>query len=243
MSALGLLVSASVASADTTTEDFTTQGCSVITPPSPGPGATPYNTVSIQATGAAGGSGNNGDSNAVGQGGYVTGTIVGVSGQLDVCVNVGGGPDPNGTGGYNGGGGGGASGVSLGGDFSTPVLIAGGGGGAGAYEASGNPPREPGAGGNAGYPSGANGGVSYVNTDYLQSCAGGGGSQTQGGSGCQGSGGGGAPSSSGPGQGGTGNGYASAGGGGATMAAARECGAGVAAGRTCAPTGRPQPGT
>jgi hypothetical protein len=112
MSALGLLVSASVASADTTTEDFTTQGCSVITPPSPGPGATPYNTVSIQATGAAGDSGNNGDSNAAGHGGYVTGTIVGVSGQLDVCVNVGFGADPNGTGGYNGGGGGGASGVS-----------------------------------------------------------------------------------------------------------------------------------
>ncbi len=204
MAALGLLVSASVASADTTTLDDTTQGCTTQYSIPSGD-----NSVLIQATGGAGGSGRDADypytsdPNAPGQGGYVTGTIVGVSGQLDVCVGVGGGPSP-GTGGDNfiGGAGGGASGVSLGSDFSTPVLIAGGGGGAGADWLFPNvAPAGPGNGGNAGWPSAQSGGLSHQFESAASSCAGGGGSQTQGGSGCNNDTGG-ATSSSGPGQGG-----------------------------------------
>jgi hypothetical protein len=68
---------------------------------------------------------------------------------LDVCVNSGGGgAGSGGTGGANGGAGGGASGVSLGSEFSTPVLVAGGGGGAAAQSSDG---------GDAGLPTGGTG--------------------------------------------------------------------------------------
>ncbi len=135
------------------------------------------NTVQIQATGASGGYGYQ-SSNRPGSGSTVSGTLSGVSGQLDVCVNVGGGTVNQGPqGAFYGGDGGGASGVSVGSDFSHPVLIAGGGGGGG-----GNPPGESnyqsGAGGHAGYPSGTDGVVSFTSSNNNFACGGTGGSQT-----------------------------------------------------------------
>jgi hypothetical protein len=101
------------------TASFTTQGCTAWTVPAG------TSNVLIEATGAAGGLGLNG--NPGGRGDAVSATLTGLSaGQsLDVCVDSGGG-----SGGAGGGAGGGASGVSLGTDFSSPVLVAGGGGGA-----------------------------------------------------------------------------------------------------------------
>jgi IPT/TIG domain/Putative Ig domain/NHL repeat/Glycine rich protein len=187
---------------------LTTPGCSVQTIPAG------MNTVQIQATGASGGSGYQ-SANPPGKGSTVSGTLSGVSGQLDVCVNVGGGTvnQSNPGGAFYGGDGGGASGVSVGSDFSHPVLIAGGGGGGG-----GNPPGESnyqsGAGGDAGYPSGGNGVVSFTPTNANYSCGGTGGSQTGPGA-CSGfpETTGGATSSSGPGGGGNESGAGASGGG------------------------------
>ena len=150
---------------------ITASGCSLQTIPQGD------NTVAIQATGASGGYGYQ-STNPPGRGSTVSGTLSGVSGQLDVCVNVGGGTVNQGAqGGFYGGDGGGASGVSVGSDFSQPVLIAGGGGGGG-----GNPPGESnyqsGAGGDAGYPSGGNGVVSFTSSNNNFACGGTGGSQT-----------------------------------------------------------------
>ena len=66
-----------------------------------------------------------------GLGDGVSGTLSGLAGGtqvLYVCVDQGGGPSV-----HSGGRGGGASGVSMGSDFSSPVLVAGGGGGGGAF--------------------------------------------------------------------------------------------------------------
>ena len=98
---------------------FTASGCSLQTIPSG------YNTVAIQATGASGSTGNESNTYQPGLGSTVSGTLAGVSGQLDVCVNVGGGSGGPTSQGSVGGAGGGASGVSLGSDFSQLVLIAG----------------------------------------------------------------------------------------------------------------------
>jgi hypothetical protein len=176
--AAGVLATASVATASDNQSAgaspalmITTPGCSVQTIPAG------MNTVQIQATGASGGYGYQ-STNPPGRGSTVSGTLSGVSGQLDVCVNVGGGTVNQGPqAGFYGGNGGGASGVSLGSNFSQPVLIAGGGGGGG-----GNPPGESnyqsGAGGDAGYPSGANGVVSFTSSNGNFACGGTGGSQT-----------------------------------------------------------------
>jgi hypothetical protein len=116
------------------TATFTAPGCSTWPVPSG------VASVNISAVGSVG---------VGGTGDLVSGTLSGLaSGQtLDLCVNYGGG----GTG-TGGGAGGGASGVALGNDFSTPVLIAAGGGGAG-Y--GGGPLTQ---GGSAGSPSGGTGG-------------------------------------------------------------------------------------
>ena len=75
---------------------------------------------------------------------------------LDVCVDQGGGSGgPGQFGGGAGGNGGGASGVSLGADFSSPMLVAGGGGGQGGGGG--------GAGGSAGTPVAGSGGNTFVN--------------------------------------------------------------------------------
>ncbi len=87
-------------------------------------------SVVVTATGARGGNlqdfGNPG-----GTGDRVSATVGGLAAgdSLYVCVDVGGGP--GGAGSFTGGPGGGASGVSIGTDFSHPVVIAGGGGGGG----------------------------------------------------------------------------------------------------------------
>ncbi len=185
---------------------LSTQGCSVQTIPQGD------NTVAIQASGASGGYGYQ-SGNPPGRGSTVSGTLSGVSGQLDVCVNVGGGTVNQVNGGFYGGNGGGASGVSVGSDFSHPVLIAGGGGGGG-----GNPPGESnyqsGAGGDAGYPSGVSGVVSFTSSNNNYSCGGSGGSQTGPGA-CSGfpETTGGATTSGGPGGGGNESGAGAAGGG------------------------------
>ena len=105
------------------TASFSSQGCSTFTVPS---GVT---SIAVSATGSAG----QNDLGNGGSGDIVSGTLAGLSaGQsLDVCVDEGGGNGGGGSNGGGGGNGGGASGVALGSDFSTPVLIAGGGGGTG----------------------------------------------------------------------------------------------------------------
>ena len=108
-------------------------------------------TVEISAVGAAGGTGASGDGN-LGSGGYGDGVAAALTvspGQtLDVCVDVGGG-----SGGLAGSGGG-ASGVSVGGDFSNPAVIAGGGGG-GSRAVLGVTQANVGNGGAAGQPGGS----------------------------------------------------------------------------------------
>ncbi len=195
--ALGGLVAPS-AFAGPTSVSFTTAGCTTWPVPA---GVT---TVNIQATGAAGGTGANGEPGGTGDG--VSAALSGLpSGQvLDVCVNSGGG---NGGSAPNvGGGGGGASGVSLGSDFSAPVLVAAGGGGGG-----GN--GSPEAGGNAGFPDGSPG-----NSAFNPAAVGGGGTQTMGGAGGVGdasTGNGGMGfTASGPGNGGAGGNAPGSGGGG-----------------------------
>jgi hypothetical protein len=144
--ATGALVLPGAASAAGTTVAFTTEGCTTWTVPSR------VSTVQIQATGAAGGG-------AGGLGDGVSGTLSGLAGGtevLDVCVDQGGGPGgPGQFGGGPGGNGGGASGVSLGSDFSSPMLVAGGGGGRGGGGGAG--------GGSAGTPVAGSGGNSVVN--------------------------------------------------------------------------------
>jgi hypothetical protein len=144
--ALWALVLPDAASAAGTMVAFTTQGCTTWTVP------TRVSSVQIQATGAAGGG-------AGGLGDGVSGTLSGLAGGtqvLDVCVDQGGGPGgPGQFGGSPGGNGGGASGVSLGADFSSPMLVAGGGGGQGGGGG--------GAGGRAGMPVAGSGGNSVVN--------------------------------------------------------------------------------
>ena len=120
--ALYLPVLAGSVVAANTTVAFTTQGCTSWTVPAE------VSSVQIQATGAAGSSGGGG---APGLGDGVSGTLSDLAGGtqvLYVCVDQGGGPSV-----HSGGRGGGASGVSMGSDFSTPVLVAGGGGGGGAF--------------------------------------------------------------------------------------------------------------
>lgn len=140
----------SVVAANTTVA-FTTQGCTSWTVPAG------VSTVEIQATGAAGSSGGGG---APGLGDGVSGTLSGLAGGtqvLYVCVDQGGGPSV-----HSGGRGGGASGVSMGSDFSAPVLVAGGGGGGGAFGggagggSAGMPVAQPGANSNVGGGGGGN---------------------------------------------------------------------------------------
>ncbi len=134
-----------------------------------------------------------------GSGDAMTATIAGLAPaqQLRVCVNVGGG-GRNGSGGP----GGGASGVALGPDFSTPVVIGGGGG------ASAQPQSLIGAaaGGNAGWPAGADGQGPEPGRGGTQS--------GPGAAGADGEGPGAPTTAAGPGGGGTGAGVYSGGGGG-----------------------------
>jgi hypothetical protein len=178
---------ASPAAASTATVSFTTPGCTTWTVPA---GVT---SVQVQAVGSAGFSGGGG---APGLGDGVSGTLSGVEGAtLYVCVDQGGGASV-----HSGGTGGGASGVSLGSDFSAPMVVAGGGGGGGAFGGGG-------AGGNAAMPIAGPGANTVV-------AGGGGGDNTaaQGGAAgtssqplCNGSPGG-ASNAAGPGVGGAGGG-------------------------------------
>ncbi len=169
------------------------------------------NTITITATGAAGAGGGGFDGNGPGSGGSgdtVSATVTGYSGPLYVCVDTGGGTGntPDGYDFTGDGNGGGASGVSLGTDFSSPVVIAGGGGGGADVPENG----ASGAGGNAGYPSGGGG----QSAGFGSGGGGGGGTQTGGGRGGNDDAGGGGTNSSGPGQGGNDRSNAGAGGGG-----------------------------
>jgi len=157
-----VVVGGSSPAAAATTVPFTTQGCSTFTVP------TGVTAVGIEAIGAAGGpSGMH--TGVAGLGDEVNGTLSGlVGGQvLYVCVDSGG--ADGGISGFGGGGGtgGGASGVSVGSDFSHPVLIAGGGGGG-----SGGQDLP---GGNAGDPTGGTGtaGASSLGADGGTQAAGG----------------------------------------------------------------------
>ena len=174
---------------------FTTQGCTVWTVP---PG---ISSVHIQAIGAAGSASNEG----VGIGGLGDGFAATLSGltpgsSLYVCVD------------FRGfGSGGGASGVSLGSDFSRPVLVAGGGGSAGSYGGGIYVAN----GGNAGYPRGQNGSSGFAGT----AAGGGGGTANSGGVGGDGGGfdsgtDGSGSTAAGPGVGGAGGGAGYGGGGG-----------------------------
>jgi hypothetical protein len=187
-----LFVMASGARADVAS--FTTQGCTTWTVPAG------TSNVQIEATGAAGSSSTVGNSGGTGD--AVSARLSGLSlGQsLEVCVDSG-----AGSGGVFGGAGGGASGVSLGTDFSSPVLVAGGGGGGGGQ---GNPER----GGSAGFPNGQDG-----QSVFRPAAGGDGGTQAFGGAGGTsdangGDGGGFGPS--GPGAGGSGGSGGGNGGGG-----------------------------
>ena len=112
--------------------------------------------------------------------------------KLRVCVNVGGAGSSG-----AGGPGGGASGVSLGPDFSSPVVIGAGGGAASSQSALGAV-----RGGNAGWPAGVDGEGSQPGRGGTQSVAGGGGEP------------GSATTAAGPGGGGAGTDVYSGGGGG-----------------------------
>ena len=111
---------------------------------------------------------------------------------LRVCMNVGGAGSSG-----AGGPGGGASGVSLGSDFSSPVVIGGGGGATSSQSALGAV-----RGGNAGWPAGVDGEGSQPGRGGTQSVAGGGGEP------------GSATTAAGPGGGGAGTDVYSGGGGG-----------------------------
>jgi hypothetical protein len=124
---LGLACAAGLfaAPAHAGTASFTTAGCSSFAVP------TGVSSIAVSATGAAG-TRAGGPSAGLGDG--MTGTIGGLIGgtsSLYVCVNQGGGDGAAADGG-------GASGVSLGADFSKPVLVAGGGGGAGTVQPGGS---------------------------------------------------------------------------------------------------------
>ncbi len=221
MALLGTLVPASTAKAAlpapaTSSVTLTATGCSVLTIPSG------MNTVAIQATGATGSYGLAGSSTGVqayapgGDGSTVSANLTFVSGQLYVCVNVGGGTGTSTYPGSGWGNGGGASGVSLGPDFSRPVVVAGGGGGGADFPIGGCSPCGDGHGGSAGYPNGANG---DLGTTYIDGAGGGGGTQTSGGAGgrdySSNAPGGSCSSSTGPGVGGSDNdsgGYGAGGG-------------------------------
>ena len=183
----------------TSTESFTNQGCSTWTVP------TGVTSVGIEATGSAGQT--QSEFAPGGSGDVVSGTLSGLSsGQaLHVCVNAGGASSVGST--YSGGAGGGASGVALGSDFTSPVLIAAGGGGGGVGGLA--------SGGNAGRPSGSAGELSVFQL------GGGGATQTAGGGGgrgdctpCPDGSAGAGVSSLGPGRGGDGGAESLGGGGG-----------------------------
>jgi hypothetical protein len=131
------------------------------------------------------------------EGDKVAATVTGLSGAqaFRVCVAVGGGLGAYGLDANDAVKGGGASGVSVGGDFTQPVVVAGGGGG-GALTF---------AGGDAGYPVGEPGAGTTTNS------GGAGGTASAGGVGGDGSfadgGSGAAPIASGPGSGGVGGGF------------------------------------
>jgi hypothetical protein len=130
---------------------FTTAGCTPWTVPAM------VSSVQIQAVGAAGAIGAGFDYlGGGGRGDGVAATLTGLTAgeSLMVCVASGGGGGGGGGTRYAGGSGGGASGVSLGSDFLTPVLIAAGGGGGGGSSCDA---CDGGSGGNAGSPNGTDG--------------------------------------------------------------------------------------
>jgi hypothetical protein len=144
----GLLIAAAAvllpsASALAETKTFTNQGCEKWEVP---PGVS---SVTIQATGAAGGQSE--FVGVTGEGGKGDGYSAMLSGlsagePLFVCVEKGSGAGGNTAGGFNGGQGGGASGVSRGSTFASPMLVAAAGGGAATFAS----PTNQGNGGNAG---------------------------------------------------------------------------------------------
>ncbi|HWC33850.1 MAG TPA: hypothetical protein VG650_03380 [Mycobacteriales bacterium] len=148
---MGAAFVTSPVSASAATSSFTDPGCSTWDVPA---GVT---MVHISATGAAGVSTSQ---SSGGRGDGVSGTLTGLtSGEaLQVCVDYGGG---NGTGEAStspAGAPGGASTVAIGGEFPTPVLVAGGGGGAGSSGTGSGDSSPGGNGGDAGYPAGSPGG-------------------------------------------------------------------------------------
>ena len=181
-------------------QTFSSPGCSVFSVP------TGVSSVNITATGSAGQTGGGGGG-AGGTGDVVSGALAGLSaGQtLDVCVDYGGAKGGNGGNG-SAGSGGGASGVALGSDFTTPVLIAAGGGGGGYAGPSGGSAGMPdgGVGGYGTFPGGDGGTQTTYGAGSLNGTNGGNGNPTTSAG----------PGPGGAGGGGGGNGFATFGGGG-----------------------------
>jgi hypothetical protein len=190
-------------SAAAETVSFTTPGCTTWVAPT-------GSHFQVQATGAPGAAGGSyvypvvpeevlNSGGAGGRGDVVSAALAGVSTgtHLFVCVDLGGGPGGSsqgelrcketvGHGGcFAGGAGGGASGVSLGGDFSQSVLIAGGGGGGGGLSpyGLGAPAYNGGAAGEAGAGGARELAEPYVAYDDYFGGGGGDGSSSEGGSG------------------------------------------------------------
>jgi hypothetical protein len=122
----------SSASAFAQTKSFTKAGCEAWKVPAG------VSSVAIQATGAAGGKGEENKSLVGGKGDGYSATLSGLTPgeELFVCVDQGGGEGGSALGAVKGGSGGGASGVSRGKNFEAPVLVSGGGGGDGAASLS-----------------------------------------------------------------------------------------------------------
>jgi hypothetical protein len=140
-------------------------GCRTWTAPS-----TIYGPVYVQAIGTRGGTGVAGGDG--GDGGSVSATFADLAAgtHLFLCTDIGGGEA--GSGDYPGGVGGGGSGISLGTNFSEPILVAGGGGGSGGLGGDGGAAGQNGAGVRDGAPTaeaGTAGGLSTGGTGGVSS--------------------------------------------------------------------------
>jgi len=185
------LLGASGATAQTVS--FTTPGCTTWTVPVGshfqteavgGPGS-PGGSYEFESQFYAGGAGGRADAVSAPLPELLSGT------QVFVCVDVGGGAGGGSQAAsvceacFVGGAGGGASGVSLGNDFSQPVLVAAGGGGGGGRPpyAPGEPPYDGGAAGEPGGGGERNLAPPYNEYDGDYGDGGGAGSPTEGGAG------------------------------------------------------------
>ncbi len=132
----------------TTASNVTTSGCTLFTVPA----RLVSGEIQVIAIGAKGGAGNDSGGGGGANGDGVTSTLSGLTaGQvLNVCANVGGGPEGSASNG--GGAGGGGSSVAIN-SSGTALVVAGGGGGQGGFFGGGG--GQPGAnGGSAAFPGG-----------------------------------------------------------------------------------------